>query len=84
MSMRKTGPVLLLVGGGHAHLGVLADWVKHGSPRGRTILVTPHRHARYSGMIPGTVAGEYAIDEGTIDLAALAKRAERLLGSPIS
>ncbi|WP_417322713.1 FAD-dependent oxidoreductase [Erythrobacter aureus] len=75
MSMRKTGPVLLLVGGGHAHLGVLADWVKHGSPRGRTILVTPHRHARYSGMIPGTVAGEYAIDEGTIDLAALAKRA---------
>ena len=75
MSMRKTGPVLLLVGGGHAHLGVLADWIKHGSPRGRIILVTPHRHARYSGMIPGTVAGEYAIDEGTIDLASLAKRA---------
>ncbi len=73
--MQKTGPVLLLVGGGHAHLGVLADWIKHGSPRGRTMLITPHRHTRYSGMIPGTVAGEYAIDEGTIDLAPLAKRA---------
>jgi NADH dehydrogenase FAD-containing subunit len=65
---------LLLVGGGHAHLGVLADWVERGTPDGRHILLSPGRYARYSGMIPGTLAGHYAEEEGRIDLAALAER----------
>ena len=66
---------LVLVGGGHAHLGVLADWVKHGSPAARCILLTPDRHTRYSGMIPGTAAGRYEPGDGLIDLKALAGRA---------
>ncbi len=73
--MVSSGRSLVLIGGGHAHLGVLADWIKRGRPDARTILVSPHRQTRYSGMIPGTVAGDYAVEDGLIDLAALADRA---------
>ncbi len=66
---------ILLVGGGHAHVAVLADWDKHGLPARRATLLTPHRHLRYSGMVPGWISGRYRDDEGLIDLAALAERA---------
>lgn len=66
---------LVLVGGGHAHLGVLADWVENGPPDAGCTLLTPQSHARYSGMIPGTLAGRYEWEEGLIDLAAMARRA---------
>ncbi|UYH54961.1 FAD-dependent oxidoreductase [Qipengyuania sp. SS22] len=65
----------MLIGGGHAHLGVLADWVRRGGPEARTTLISPHRYTRYSGMIPGTVAGEYDDEHGRIDLVALAEQA---------
>ena len=73
---------LLLVGGGHAHVAVLADWIENGLPCERATLLTPHRHLRYSGMVPGWIAGEYARDEGTVDVGALAIRAgaQLLLG----
>lgn len=68
--------VMLLVGGGHAHVAVLADWAKRGAPAGvRTVLLTPERHLRYSGMVPGWIAGQHAQDDGLVDLAALAARA---------
>jgi len=67
---------LLLVGGGHAHVAVLADWIRRGQPPGtRTLLLTPDRHLRYSGMVPGWLAGQHRQDEGLVDLAALAARA---------
>jgi NADH dehydrogenase FAD-containing subunit len=67
---------LLLLGGGHAHLAVLADWIRRGPPTGvRTLLLTPHRHLRYSGMVPGWLAGQHAREEGLVDCAALAARA---------
>lgn len=67
---------LLLVGGGHAHVAVLADWIRRGAPPGvRAVLITPHRHLRYSGMVPGWLAGQHRQDEGLVDLAALAARA---------
>lgn len=67
---------LLLVGGGHAHVAVLADWIRHGVPAGaRGVLLTPERHLRYSGMVPGWMAGQHALDDGLVDLAALAERA---------
>jgi hypothetical protein len=36
---------LLLAGGGHAHVAVLADWIRRGPPAGvRTLMLTPQRH----------------------------------------
>jgi NADH dehydrogenase FAD-containing subunit len=67
---------LLLVGGGHAHVAVLADWIRRGPPSGsRTVLLTPERHLRYSGMVPGWLAGQHGRNDGLVDLAALAERA---------
>lgn len=72
-----SGKVLLLVGGGHAHVAVLADWIRRGPPGAglRTLLLTPQPHLRYSGMVPGWIAGQHAKDEGRVDLAGLAARA---------
>lgn len=67
---------LLLIGGGHAHVAVLADWARRGAPGGtRTVLLTPEPRLRYSGMVPGWLAGQHAQDDGLVDLAALAARA---------
>ncbi len=70
------GASLLLVGGGHAHVAVLADWIRRGVPAGaRVVLLTPEPILRYSGMVPGWLAGQHAREEGVVDLAALAVRA---------
>lgn len=73
---RTPSQTLLLVGGGHAHVAVLADWIRRGAPPGvRTLLLTPYPALRYSGMVPGWLAGQHARDDGLVDLAALARRA---------
>jgi len=67
---------LLLVGGGHAHVAVLADLIRCGVPKGaRVVLLTPEATLRYSGMVPGWLAGQHGKDDGLVDLAALAARA---------
>lgn len=67
---------VLLVGGGHAHAAVLADWITRGLPSGtRAVLLTPSPTLRYSAMVPGWLAGQHAPDEGLVNLAALAARA---------
>ena len=68
-------PVLLLVGAGHAHLGVIDNWRKKGSPRARTVLVEPLDAMQYSGMVPGWIAGEYRAGELAIPLAPLLEQA---------
>lgn len=45
------------------------------SAEGVVTLLSPHRHAVYSGMIPGLIAGHYRIESCRIDLRALAARA---------
>jgi len=65
---------LVLVGGGHSHLAVLKAFGDAPGP-GEVSLVSPHRHAVYSGMIPGVIAGHYRLEECSIDLLALAARA---------
>jgi NADH dehydrogenase FAD-containing subunit len=63
---------VVLVGGGHAQLAVLADWARRGVPAGlSTCLVTPQPYLIYSGMVPGWLAGRYAADDARIDLGAL-------------
>ncbi len=67
---------LVLVGGGHANLAVLADWIASGAPSGaRAALVTPQPFLTYSGMVPGWIAGRHSLGQGRVDLAALAARA---------
>ena len=66
---------IVLVGGGHAHVAVLADWIANGLPYARATLVTPAETLRYSGMVPGWIAGSYDRDEGLVDVGALARKA---------
>jgi NADH dehydrogenase FAD-containing subunit len=67
---------VLLIGGGHAHVAVLADWIRRGLPAGaRAVLLTPQPTLRYSGMVPGWIAGQHTRDAGLVDLAGLARRA---------
>jgi selenide,water dikinase len=66
---------LLLLGGGHAHLAVLDRLAHQTLPGWAVTLVTPHPRLLYSGMVPGWVAGHYAIGDCAISLADLAARA---------
>ncbi len=66
---------LVLVGGGHAHLFVLEDLALRPDERVSVTLITPHPQLIYTGMLPGYVAGHYALEECSIDLVRLAGRA---------
>ena len=76
------GPVtdrfdLLLVGGGHAHLGVLRQWLQQSVPAGllagRIGLLNPGPYAWYSGMLPGLLAGRYQPEQCRVSLAELCR-----------
>lgn len=63
---------LVLVGGGHAHVEVLARFGRRPEPGMRLTLVSRDIHTAYSGMLPGLVAGIYSQAEAQIDLPRLA------------
>jgi selenide,water dikinase len=65
---------LLLLGGGHAQLAVLASLAQRPMAGWDVRLVTPHRRQIYSGMLPGWVAGHYPLAACAIALDALAAR----------
>lgn len=62
---------LLLIGAGHAHLGVLRLWAGGRRPPGRIALICPEAHVWYSGMLPGLLAGRYMAEQCRIPLAPL-------------
>ncbi len=64
---------LILAGGGHAHLSVLAALAKGPLPNIEVVLVTPEVHQHYSGMLPGWIAGHYRQQACRIDLRPLAR-----------
>lgn len=66
---------LVLLGGGHAHVKVLADLAGQPLAGWDVLLVSPYRRQIYSGMLPGWVAGHYSIDACAIALDRLAARA---------
>lgn len=67
---------LVLLGGGHAHLFVLRAFGRRPMPNLEITLVAKEVMAPYSGMLPGYVAGHYALDDCSIDLKRLARFAD--------
>ena len=66
---------LVLLGGGHAHIEVLCALAANPDPKHAVVLVTPYPWLTYTGMLPGHIAGHYGLEELTVDVAALARRA---------
>ena len=66
---------LLLLGGGHAHVHVLADLARQPLPGSEVVLITPFARQMYSGMVPGLVAGHYRAEQCAIALPPLAQAA---------
>jgi pyridine nucleotide-disulfide oxidoreductase family protein len=67
---------LLLIGAGHAHLGVLRRWALVERPPGRIALISPTPVAWYSGMLPGLLAGRHNAADCQVDLQALCRAAK--------
>lgn len=65
---------LLLLGGGHAHVHVLASLAADPIAQADITLVSPYSRQVYSGMLPGWVAGHYKLEECIIPLMPWVKR----------
>lgn len=73
--MMSAGPIatdIVLVGGGHAHVHVLAAFAKRPLTGVRLTLITRDLMTPYSGMLPGVIAGLYTSAQAHIDLVRLA------------
>ena len=63
---------IALLGGGHAHVHVLAALARRPVPGVQVTLISRDLSSLYSGMLPGVVAGLYAPEQAQIDLVRLA------------
>ncbi|MFM2112347.1 MAG: Selenide, water dikinase, partial [Pseudomonadota bacterium] len=71
---KASSPVLrdiVLIGGGHSHVGVLRRFGMRPEPGVRITVVCTTTDTPYSGMLPGYIAGHYGFNDVHIDLARL-------------
>lgn len=66
---------LILAGAGHAHLHVLRSLAQSPWPGIDVTLLTPCARQIYSGMLPGWMAGHYALDQCAAPLVPLTRAA---------
>ena len=71
MTVNSSRKHLVLVGAGRANLHVLKGLARQGSGDMNVTLVAPHPYYIDSAMLPGYVAGDYALDEVRIALDPL-------------
>lgn len=64
------GRHLILVGGGHAHLGVIRQGARFVRQGHRFTVISPKFHD-YSGMGPGLLSGQYPVGAARFDVEAL-------------
>jgi selenide, water dikinase len=67
---------IVLIGAGHAHVGVMRAVGIAPIADAKLTLITRGSHTPYSGMLPGLIAGHYSFSDAHIDIAPLARFAK--------